>query len=255
MSPADRPTVTFGATFEVTVIERLWVRLIAAALCLFTGTSAVLAQIGDPVPPSELMRPARDLGLLEAPSNEAGAIVAPSTSPATDSSKTPIRRTGDARSGLAPEDRATSPLWPVLFAAVVITGGFSLWSRRRPGAAAGQLPADVFQVLGRQSVLAGQSVFLARLGDRLLLIGSSSEGLRTLAEVSDPGDAARLTAECLAGAQRPVPLSFGRSPTRPPAANPRFAVIQEPEPRPADPPPGRSTSPAPFRAPAERHHA
>lgn len=60
-----------------------------------------------------------------------------------------------------------------------------------PGAPAGNRRA--VQVVSRVSVSPRQQLVLVRLGERLLLIGSGADGMRTLAEVTDPDEVAALT--------------------------------------------------------------
>ena len=68
-----------------------------------------------------------------------------------------------------------------------------LLRKNMPGAEAA-LPAHVVQVLGRKSLDYRHTIHLVRLGSRLLVLGSSQEGLRTLSEITDP-----VEVDCLAG--------------------------------------------------------
>ncbi len=56
-----------------------------------------------------------------------------------------------------------------------------------------ELSDDLFTPLGYRSLSRNHTVHLVRVGQRLLLIGSSSEGLRTLSEITDPEEVIRLT--------------------------------------------------------------
>ena len=51
------------------------------------------------------------------------------------------------------------------------------------------------EVLARTNLSARQQLCLVRLGRRLLLVGSGPEGMRTLAEISDPAEVADLLGE------------------------------------------------------------
>lgn len=76
-------------------------------------------------------------------------------------------------------------------ALILITAKFL--RKNMPGATAA-LPANVVQVLGRKSLDYRHTIHLIRLGSRLLILGSSQDGLRTLAEITDP-----VEVDCLAG--------------------------------------------------------
>jgi flagellar biogenesis protein FliO len=80
-------------------------------------------------------------------------------------------------------------LWTTFIALGLVLGIIlvtaRLWKKHGPRLAGG-LSTDVFDVLGKRHIDSKQSVLLLRLGSRLLLVGSSSQGLVTLAEVDDP---------------------------------------------------------------------
>ncbi len=48
------------------------------------------------------------------------------------------------------------------------------------------LPSEVLEVLGRRFLDQRQSIFLLRIGSRILVVGSSAAGLQGLGELSDP---------------------------------------------------------------------
>lgn len=76
--------------------------------------------------------------------------------------------------------------------AVVVGLAFGIqWWLRRSGIAS-QWRGGAFEVLARHPVGRGQSVLVARFGTRVLLVQQSRDGLRTLAEVSDPAEASAL---------------------------------------------------------------
>jgi len=58
------------------------------------------------------------------------------------------------------------------------------------------LPPDVFEVLGEAALGGQQSVRVVRFGPRTLLIGVSSAGCQTLAELNDPQATDRVVAAC-----------------------------------------------------------
>ena len=63
--------------------------------------------------------------------------------------------------------------------------------RFAPGVGKGAGGGDI-EILARTNLSARQQLCLVRLGRRLLLIGSGPEGMRTLAEISDPAEVADL---------------------------------------------------------------
>jgi hypothetical protein len=73
------------------------------------------------------------------------------------------------------------------------------------------LPPEVFEVLGEASLGGQQSVRVVRFGPRTLLIGVSSAGAQTLAELTDPQATDKVVAACRGaqpharGSRRPAP--------------------------------------------------
>ena len=77
------------------------------------------------------------------------------------------------------------PDWRLLVAlggAFAALAGYRVFASRRVAA----LPPDVFEVLGEGSLGGQQSVRIVRFGPRTLLLGVSSSGCHTLAELNDP---------------------------------------------------------------------
>lgn len=83
----------------------------------------------------------------------------------------------------------------------------------------GRAPSGVLEVLGRYPVSRGQSIVLLRVDQRVLLLGQSSSGFRTLADFSDTGEVASLLvrardedSESLSGRFRTMLSKFERDP-------------------------------------------
>jgi flagellar biogenesis protein FliO len=75
-----------------------------------------------------------------------------------------------------------------------------MWMLRRGGARpSGVLPSDAFAVLGRAPLTAQSFAHLLRLGNKLVLVAMSSDGIRPLTEVTDPLEVDRLTGLCASG--------------------------------------------------------
>ncbi len=69
------------------------------------------------------------------------------------------------------------------------------WKKHGPRIG-GQIPSEAVELLGKKHIDARQSLHLVRLGSRILLLGSSAGGLRTLAEITDPVDVDFLAGVC-----------------------------------------------------------
>ncbi|MEX2288127.1 MAG: flagellar biosynthetic protein FliO [Planctomycetaceae bacterium] len=109
----------------------------------------------------------------------------------------------------------------------------------------GQIPSEAVELLGKKHIDARQSLHLVRLGSRILLLGSSTGGLRTLAEITDPVDV-----DFLAGVCRQTMADGAVSQTFRALFNRRSSPDQSPsrQPQPADRPeerPARAKSDAP----------
>jgi flagellar biosynthetic protein FliP len=85
--------------------------------------------------------------------------------------------------------------WRLLAAlggAFAVLAAFRFFSQRRPAT----LPPDVFEVLGSAPLAGAQTVRIVRFGPKTLLVGVSSAGATTLAEITDPQATALITAAC-----------------------------------------------------------
>jgi hypothetical protein len=121
-----------------------------------------------------------------------------------------------------PATAARSPLrplgdWTVLAAigaAFALVAAFRLTSLRRTQS----LPPDVFELLGEASLGGQQTARVVRFGPRTLLIGVSSAGCQTLAELDDPHTTERISAACRSAI--PAGRSAARSPRPHPVSRP-----------------------------------
>lgn len=85
--------------------------------------------------------------------------------------------------------------WRILAAlggAFAALAGYRVVASRRVAT----LPPDVFEVLGEGSLGGQQSVRIVRFGPRTLLLGVSSSGCHTLAELNDPQATDAIVAAC-----------------------------------------------------------
>ena len=81
------------------------------------------------------------------------------------------------------------------FVILLILVAARLWSKHGPAVSEG-LPPEALQVLGKRQLDQRQTVYLARLGSRILVLGSSANGLQTLCEITDPIEVDFLAGVC-----------------------------------------------------------
>ncbi len=90
-------------------------------------------------------------------------------------------------------------IWTTLGSLALIIGLILLVAKlfkKNGGLTSGGLPREAIEVLGRQPIDARQSIHLIRLGARILVIGSSPDGMRTLTEIEDPVEVDYLAGVC-----------------------------------------------------------
>lgn len=115
-------------------------------------------------------------------------------------------RDGSAESEQSESGRAAQStslietLGALLIVIVLFLGAAALWRKHAP-AGSRNLPAQVMQVLGRRSIDQRNTMYLVRLGSRILVLGSSAQGLQTLAEVTDPVEVDFLAGQCASTAR------------------------------------------------------
>ncbi len=122
--------------------------------------------------------------------------------PLENSKRTPIPLTRDPQSDSSKDGRsksnqlAFSTLLTALSVVVLLLLGLAkLFSKRNPFAAPG-IPREAIDVLGRRTVDPRSSIYVVRVGTKVLLLGSSTNGLTTLSEVTDPIEVATITNLC-----------------------------------------------------------
>ncbi len=104
--------------------------------------------------------------------------------------------------------------------------------RKSVPAAQKTLPPEVVQVLGRKALDYRHTIHLVRFGSRMLMLGTSQEGMRTLSEISDPVEIDYLAGLCKPSEPASVATTFSQL----------FQRFQSPEQLPDDP--GSEAGPA-----------
>ena len=123
----------------------------------------------------------------------------------------------DAAGPDAVRGRAGGSWWGSLASLAAVLGmivlGARLWKKHGPLARPG-LPAEALQVLGRRVLDPRQSIYLVRLGSRILVLGATPAGLATLSEITDPVEVDMLAGLCRSLVEE-----------RPPSARQSFAAL------------------------------
>jgi flagellar biogenesis protein FliO len=106
-----------------------------------------------------------------------------------------------AESDASSETKTRSPSspWavggPLVLLLIVVLAGATLWKRHGPGVTPG-LPRDAVDVLGRRPLDPRTTLWLVRLGSKILVLGVSPAGVENLSEVSDPVEVDLLAGLC-----------------------------------------------------------
>lgn len=154
-----------------------WMLARIAALCLVLLTSLTeLRADAEPV----TRRP------LPPPTHSVRRGKTESDSVATESTVSPFR-------GAAPDLKTVAASLSLVLG-LFLTAAWLL--KRSLPKAAGLLPADVVQVLGRVQLAGKQFVHLVRCGNKLLLVSVTPGGSETLTEITEPLEVDRLLGIC-----------------------------------------------------------
>lgn len=126
----------------------------------------------------------------------------------------PLPLAASKRSNTTSESRAsaTSPSLVKTFSSWAIVLGLFLvllWVLRgKLPQATRRLPTAAVELLGRTTVGPRQELQLVRVGSKLLLLGSTNQGLTTLTEIVDPAEVEQLEQACRDGSsERPTAVS------------------------------------------------
>lgn len=105
----------------------------------------------------------------------------------------PLKRPTDRQD--SDEASTTSGLSPLvaLVVVVLLIVAITKFLRHRESSLRGEFAGEVFDVLGKLSIDARNSVSLVRIGDKIIVVGVSQNGLSSLSEVTDLAEVERLT--------------------------------------------------------------
>lgn len=124
--------------------------------------------------------------------------------------------------------------WTSLIVLSVIVAGLLAAARllkRHGPRASGGLPAEALEHLGRRTLEQRLSIHLVRCGSRILVLGSSADGLRTLSEITDPVEVDLLAGLCRrrdesSGMAQSFRTLFGKYEAHPRESAPRQMPLQ-----------------------------
>jgi len=122
-------------------------------------------------------------------------------------------KTGTEKPKPASNSAASSGWWGTLGGLTAVLALVFLSAkvvRKSLPAAARSLPPEVVQVLGRKSLDYRNTIHLVRLGSKLLVLGSSQEGLATLSEITDAVEVDYLAGLCKPAAASSLTESFNQ---------------------------------------------
>ena len=152
----------------------------------------------DDAPPAEASSPGDDPRLLGAPSREQIA------SPAGGSSYAASRKTPFAMPKIDSFSTAASGL-------AIVVGLFlvCMWMLRRAGPKpTSPLPSDAVAVLGRVPLAARNFAHLLQVGNKLVLVAITPDGVAPITEITDPLEVQRMLGLCLRNGKQSTTAEF-----------------------------------------------
>ncbi len=166
-------------------------RLAVSACALTVLTIPSLASDESLIPPSSA---------ISGPPSAAPQPSVSDIAPPTPSGSLPLRRGSQPSSRSSESSRVGESIWNTAIVLGVICAGLvavSIGLRRRRRSSGGRLPVEAVEVLGRTAIDGRHAISLVRCGSRVLVLSvDATEGLSTLAEISDPDEVNLLTDLC-----------------------------------------------------------
>jgi len=181
--------------------------LFSAALLLALASKQLAAQTGQATAPSKsnvarrphVVSPVRTL----ASSAEQPAALMPEE-PADTHHKSWKDLPRGKTDGKSEKPTAITSSWSALGALVIVVGLILVLARllrRHTPMFSQSLPSDALEILGRRVVDPRQAILLVRIGSRILVVGSSPNGLNALGQIDDAVEVDVLAGLCRRGPQ------------------------------------------------------
>lgn len=167
--------------------RRLTNRLLAPLLTLLLIPESLSAQIQQPGAFLSHGDRVASQQQAQTPPHKFGKITKPTRSVSQSASNAPEKATGTTSAW-------TTFGWLSLIVLLILIAARLL--KKHSPLINGGIPHEAIEVLGRKYLDQKQSIFLLRLGSRVLVVGSSAHGLRTLTEVTDPVEIDYLAGLC-----------------------------------------------------------
>jgi flagellar biogenesis protein FliO len=107
-------------------------------------------------------------------------------------------RSGNDTAGKLKASSSSGGLWTTVLSLSAIVGTLgviSYFAKPYLGSPRG-LPVDALELLGRRAIEQKVAIHLIRCGTRVLVVGVSPEGARTLSEITDPTEVQQLVEAC-----------------------------------------------------------
>lgn len=107
-------------------------------------------------------------------------------------------RSGNDTAGKLKASSSSGGLWTTVLSLSAIVGTLGVigyFAKPYLGSPRG-LPVDALELLGRRAIEQKVAIHLIRCGTRVLVVGVSPEGARTLSEITDPAEVQRLVDAC-----------------------------------------------------------
>lgn len=206
-----------------TPLDILILGLLAAIVCAAGPAVAQQDRVAqDNSAPAEAERRLAELAQRYA-GEQAGAASPPASPPTTPEQlaaeaaaieEMPLGQSAEAASGEPDGENGNTPTggWALstLAALGVVIGLIfaARWAYTKMGGTVVARSSPVVEVLARTPVAPKNHVLLLRVGQRVLVVGDSSTGLRTLADLDDPEEVASLLQSVTASSERSVTKSF-----------------------------------------------
>jgi flagellar biogenesis protein FliO len=167
-------------------------RLRTLCVCLLAITNAgAVAHAQNEEPKSEQQGPRR---VINADFNQFPVVIDGANRRQQDArQQIPLNRPSDDSTKKEVSDRSAAWPWFALLLVVLLIVGIAKVIGRKQSALEGAFAQEVFDILARRAIDSRNSIALIRVGDKLIIVGLSQNGMTTLSEITDQAEVERLT--------------------------------------------------------------